>query len=325
MFGAVEPDTYRPRLTALENAIYGRVSMMAGARADQIENLVAKILDENGLRRQVAALIFDLPTGIGGASLPKIIQERAAFSRAGLQRPDILILDKALASHDADSRSRTRSRLRELLPDTTLVFMEDAFENPDAYDLFVEIRNGRIDGVQAAEHEEGDVGAADLRLKQRLLAQTELFGGLDERNQRLLAFSAQWYNAKAGQTVFTEGELPDAAYLCLSGQAELRWPGAAPGSRPVSSVGPGRLIGDLSIILDETRQLDLVAMTDTRFLRIGADEFRAVMENDTQVAVSLLRTVAANLSGAAELLRNARVDIPDFQGPDRFPLDGQVR
>jgi putative ABC transport system ATP-binding protein len=57
--------------------------------------------------------MFDLPSGLGGNNLPTVFQERASFSRAGIKRPDILILDKALASHDSESRLRTRLRLRE--------------------------------------------------------------------------------------------------------------------------------------------------------------------------------------------------------------------
>ncbi|MDX1741967.1 MAG: ABC transporter ATP-binding protein/permease, partial [Ruegeria sp.] len=125
MFVPLSPDSYIPRLTVMENALYGRVSLMAGAHADEIEDVVAEAMNEAGLRRRAASTMFDLPTGLGGNNLPTVFQERAAFSRAGIKRPDILILDKALASHDSESRLRTRLRLRELLPDSIMIFMED--------------------------------------------------------------------------------------------------------------------------------------------------------------------------------------------------------
>jgi putative ABC transport system ATP-binding protein len=300
--------------------------MMAGARADEIEDVVAQVLTDRGLRRQLAAIIYDLPTGLGGTNLPTVFQERAAFSRAGIKRPDILILDKALASHDAASRLRTRQKLRELLPKSIMIFMEDSFENPEAYDLFVEIKNGRIDGVVKSElNELGESGAADLGRKLNIIAATDLFKTLDAKNQRLLAFSAQWYDAKPGQVIFSHMQPPDAAYLCVKGQAELRWPGSLPENPPVSYVEPGRVIGDLSIITREPRLLNLIALTPCSFLRIGADEFRAVIENDPMVAVRLLETVAGHLQGAAELLRMAKVDIADFANrPDRHKSLEQI-
>ncbi|MHA6264074.1 ABC transporter transmembrane domain-containing protein [Arenibacterium sp. CAU 1754] len=307
MFIPVSPDRYVPRLTVIENALYGRVSMMAGVKVDEIENLVAEVLNAHGLRQQVASIIYDLQTGLGGANLPTVFQERAAFSRAGIKRPDILIIDKALASHDSESRLRTRQKLRELLPKSTMIFMEDRFENPQAYDLFVEIKDGRIDGIARPDHD-GDpaTGSADLDRKMKIIAGTPLFQRMSIRNQRLLAFSAQWYEAEKDQVIFSHDQQADAAYLCLKGEAELRWPEAGPDVAPVTVIHPGRLIGDLSIIASQKRQMDLIATQPSSFLRIGAEEFRAVIENDVFVAVQLLEAVADNLSGAADSLRKLR-------------------
>ncbi len=326
MFVAVAPDVYVPRLTVMENALYGRVSLSAGSKTDEIEEAVAEVFVEHGLRRRIASIMYDLPTGLGGTNLPTVFQERAAFSRAAIKRPDILIIDKALASHDAESRHRTRMKLRELLPESTMIFMEDRFQNPDAYDLFVEIKNGRIDGVARADKGELGEGAEDLRLKQTAIAAADLFARLDRRNQRLLAFSAQWYDAKAGEVVFAHNQPPDAAYLCLEGRAELRWPGSKPDDPPVSFVEPGRLIGDLSIITNEPRKLDLIALEPTRFLRIGSEEFRSVVETDATVAVRLLEAVAGHLGSVADLLGRSNIHLDDLtEGMDRPVALDQIR
>ncbi|MBJ6373632.1 ABC transporter transmembrane domain-containing protein [Sedimentitalea arenosa] len=313
LFVAVGPDVYVPRLTVVENGLYGRVSMMAGAKAGEIEDVVAEVLTEHDLRRKVAAIMYDLPTGLGGTNLPTVIQERAAFSRASIKRPDILILDKALASHDAESRQATREKLRDLLPDSTMIFMEDRFDNPDAYDLFVEIRGGRIDGVARRSEDDPDgSGSKDLKRKQKAIASAELFARLDGRNQRLLAFGAQWFTAEPGQVIFAHGEPPDAAYLCLSGKAELRWPDRPKDMPPVSIVEPGRLIGDLSIITGETRQLDLVALEEVTCLRIAAEDLLDVIGSDVSVALQLLRSVSGHLTGISTFLAQANINFRDL-------------
>ncbi|QJF49836.1 ABC transporter transmembrane domain-containing protein [Roseobacter ponti] len=315
LFVPVEPGNYLPRLTLMENVIYGKIAGMAGVQGELVEDTVAEVLAKYDLRRLVAETILDIRTGLGGTNLAGIFQERAAFSRAAIKRPDILILDTALASHDADSRVSARRRLEELLPGTTMVFLEDKFANPGAYDLYVEISNGRIDGATEAElPSDGDSGSDDLRRKIRVISRTPLFAGLDGRSQRLLAFSAQWYSVPAGKRIFSMGERADAAYLCLSGRAMMSYRDDDDVSRDVTAVEPGRLIGDLAIILDEPRQLDLKALEDTEFLRIGAEQFRSVIETDPTVLMSLLKTVSSHLTGAAELLREARVSIHEQSG-----------
>ena len=68
------------------------------------------------------------------------------------------------------------------------------------------------------------------------------------------------------------------------------------------------------------RQLDLVAKEEVRFLRIGADQFRSVVESDKTILLSLLRTVAGHLTNAADVLIEAGVEVPQEYGPRKPAL-----
>ncbi len=306
LFVPIAPDAYLPQLTVLENLIYGRISAMAGLQRDLIEDVVAEVLREQGLWQMLAVNLFDTPTTIGGSNLPAGFQQRVAFNRAAIKRPDVMVFNQSLAVHSTETRATIRTKLAEYLPQTTQIYVDDTFANPETFDVHVQIRNGRIDGDEPVEPARvGEDASDDLRRKLRVISRNALFGSLDARSQRLLAFAARWYEAEAGQRIFTTGEPPDAAYLCLSGKAELSWSGTARDVAPVSEVGPGRLIGDLAIILNEPRQLDLTAVEPTLFLRLGAKEFLAVVENDRKILLTLLQTVAGNLSGAADRIRSS--------------------
>ncbi|WP_093922772.1 ABC transporter transmembrane domain-containing protein [Sulfitobacter brevis] len=311
MFVPIAPTTYLPRLTILENLLYGRVSSMAGVQSDLVIDAVSEVLEAHGLQQMISALVFDLPTVIGGTNLPTLVQERAALGRAALKRPDVLICNQLSSGQNAEAQAKLRDRLSDLLPKTTQIYLRDRFEKPEEFDMHVVVRGGRIDGLHEAEDPvEDEAASTDLRRKLRILARNPLFGGLDPRSQRLLAFSAQWYRAEPGQRVFSIGDRPDAVYLCLSGLAELSWNDLDGMPHHVSDVEPGRMIGDLAIILDEPRQLDLTALEDVQFLRIGAEEFRAVMESDRTMLLSLLHTVAGHLTSVADLLREAKIALP---------------
>ena len=302
LFESINPHTYYSVMTLLGNAIFGRISNMAGARRKHIEDVVVDVLREHGLWRLAAQSIYDLETTHGGDNLPAVFRERVAFSRAGIKKPDILILSNALASHDGEARARTRNRVSELLPDTTKIFIEKKFLDPESYDLVIEIVDGRIDGGRPEAQANIDANQ-DLNRKLKIVAETELFSALDLRQQRLLAFSAQWYKAKAGKVIFAIEQEADAAYLCVEGHANLYWPTDFGENRLITEITPGRLIGDLSVIENEPRRHDLIATEDSVFLRIGAVELLSIIENDAKVAAYLLRSVASHLHSAATSLR----------------------
>ena len=177
--------------------------------------------------------------------------------------------------------------------------------------MFIEMKGGRIDGMAQidAPHDDDSI-SDDLRRKLQIVSHNALFGDLDPRNQRLLAFAAQWFPVEKDQTIFHQGDRPDAVYLCLSGTGELFWKDESGKRHHISTVKKGRLIGDLAVILNDPRQFDFVALEDSKFLRIDADQFRSVIEDDRVILMSLLKTVSSHLSNATDLLRAASVDIP---------------
>lgn len=312
LFEPINPDKYFPVMTVMGNAVFGRISSIAGAREAIIEDVIVKVLSEHGLQRLAAQSIYDLTTTAGGGNLPAVFRERVSFSRAGIKKPDILILGNSLASHYGEERELMRERISGLMPETTKIFIERQVPQPESYDLVVEIVDGRIGGGDGGDDDVAQEGPEDIDARQDLnrkisaIAKTKLFGKLDRKQQRLLAFGSKWYKAEAGQKIFAVDETADAAYLCVKGFAGLYWPVANGETRLVSEIVPGRLIGDLSVILKERRSLDLVTTEDCTFLRIGAKELMAVIENDAMVASSLMRSVAENLTGAVDTLRTMR-------------------
>ncbi|WP_108259871.1 ABC transporter transmembrane domain-containing protein [Mangrovicoccus ximenensis] len=302
LFEPIEPDRYLPVMSLLGNAIFGRISNMAGVREAHIQKVVLDVLAERGLIRDLVLSLLNLEVSRGGENLSAIFRERIALTRAGIKKPDILILGKALASYTPDARKETRDRISGLLPESTKIFIENMFYRPEQYDLYIQIENGRIDGQEA----KADRMSAGLQRKLKALAKAPLFADLDQKQLNLLAFSARWYKVAAGKEIFLAGEAADAAYLCVSGSGVMVWPGEAQTATPITTVLPGRLVGDLVVILGGKRVTDLYALEDSVFLRIGAEELLTVIDNDVTVASSLLRKVAANLEESSARGRESR-------------------
>lgn len=300
VFAPLRADAFAPGLTVLENALFGKVSGDAGARAEELRRLVAGVLIDNDAQDLVADLIYDLPIALGGQNLPQAFAEPLSFCRATIKKPDILILDQALASFDMETKITVFRNLRDLLPDTTLIYLDSGFEHQRVFDLFLEVQQGRIVTAEAqtkmADEEDG-AASADLARKVRALEQTPLFSGLDRRQLRLLAFGARWYRARADEVVFLKGDKPtDGAYMVIEGEAGLYLPQPDGEDELIAKVGPGTLVGELGLIRKEPRALSMIARTDLICLRIGEEEFMAVVEHDAAVAFKLLQVVAGYLS-----------------------------
>lgn len=298
VFAPLEVTEFAPGMTVLENALFGKVSQVGGARSDEVRKLVLDVMAEHGARPLVIELIYDVPVSLGGQNLPASLAEPMAFTRATIKKPDILVLEDALASFDMDTQIAVFKNLRELLPDTTVVYLNDQFQNPDVFDLFVEIRQGRVVSDQAPADAESDGAAsADLARKLRALEQTPLFSGLDRRQLRLLAFGARWYQAQANEIVFLKDDQPtDGAYMIIEGEAGLYLPQDTGPDQLITRVGSGTLVGELGLIRKEPRALSMVAETELTCLRIGEEEFLAVVENDAATAFKLLQVVAGYVS-----------------------------
>jgi hypothetical protein len=219
-------------------------------------------------------------------------------SRAAIKRPDILVLDQILSSFDQKVRVHTHKSLRALMPRTTLIYLADAFEDPGRFDVYMEIRQGRlVTREEEVESGEDTALSADLQRKLRALEATDMFSGLSRKQLRLLAFGAKWYSASEGEVVFRKDDDPgDGAYMILSGTAGLYKPSPDGGEILVATVGPGKLVGELGLIRKVPRALTMRANSDFKALRLGAQEFLDVVENDAATSFKLLQVVAGYAS-----------------------------
>ncbi len=298
VFVPLDPEKFAPGLTVMENALFGKVSQIGGARSDEARNLIVDVLSESGARPLIVEQIYDVPVALGGQNLPAVFAEPLSFTRATIKKPDILILDSALASYDMDTQVAVYKNLRALLPETTVIYLNDQYENPDVFDMYVEIRQGRVVSDEGpADVEEDSAASADLARKLRALEQTPLFSGLDRRQLRLLAFGARWFDAKPGEVVFLKDDQPtDGAYVVLEGEAGLYLPQLDGPDQLIAKVGPGALVGELGLIRKEPRALSMIAESDLSCLRIGEEEFLAVVENDAATAFKLMQVIAGYVS-----------------------------
>jgi CRP-like cAMP-binding protein len=160
------------------------------------------------------------------------------------------------------------------------------------------MQSGRISTLAGALPQEDDsTVSADLTRKLRAIESTDLFSGLARKQLRLLAFGARWYKAEAGEYVFHKDDDPSSgAYLVIEGEADLLLPQDGKDDVVIATSGAGALVGELGLIRNVPRALDMRAKSELTCLRIGGEEFLDVVGSDAGTAYKLLQVVAGYVS-----------------------------
>jgi ABC-type lipopolysaccharide export system ATPase subunit len=95
---------YNRAASLQDNILFGKiVTGQAGATA-RVTALVRELLDELGLRPLVVRIGLDYQVGVGGARLAVPDRQKIALVRAMLKRPQVLVVDQAVAALDPNSQ-----------------------------------------------------------------------------------------------------------------------------------------------------------------------------------------------------------------------------
>ncbi|MFL6068095.1 MAG: MFS transporter [Gaiellaceae bacterium] len=117
-----------------------------------------------------------------------------------------------------------------------------------------------------------------------------LFHRLPEAARARLLASADTVTVAAGDWLFEAGGRADAVYVVEAGRLEV-----VVGSAVVNEVVPGEVVGELAVLADATRSAGIRARRDSRLLRIGADEFHAVLDVDPAAERAVRTALAVQL------------------------------
>ncbi len=128
----------------------------------------------------------------------------------------------------------------------------------------------------------------------QILARVPLFRSLDPLKLKLLAFASERVSFAAEETLFNAGDHGDAAYVVLSGIAEV-YIGSGHGKREVAKIGANEIVGEIAILCGVPRTATVVAITKLDALRITKDIFYQMVGEAPEMAIEIMRNLARRL------------------------------
>lgn len=137
------------------------------------------------------------------------------------------------------------------------------------------------------------------------LRQVPLFAGVEPAKLKLLAFTSKRVNYRAGQVLFRQGEEGDAAYVLLSGNAEILV-ASDEGEIKIAELGPNSILGEIAILCDTSRTATVRASVALEALQISKDHFLRLLREFPEITVEIVRVLARRLSQTTAELIDAR-------------------
>lgn len=141
-----------------------------------------------------------------------------------------------------------------------------------------------------------------------VLSQVYLFRELTPGEmERLLSISKE-KKVKKNEVIFREGDIGDAFYLIVTGGIRISTFVPGVGEEALTILREGEYFGEMALIDDAPRSASAIANDDTMLLYIGKDDFRNLLERQTDIAYKLLwiftKTLSARLRKTDEQLKS---------------------
>ena len=99
---------------------------------------------------------------------------------------------------------------------------------------------------------------------------------------------------KTGETIITQGEAGDTAFLILSGSVEVSI-GTGAEAKSVGTLAAGDVFGEMSLIDPGPRSATVKATATTQCLVTASDEFIATAEANPKQALEFMKTLVRRL------------------------------
>lgn len=140
-----------------------------------------------------------------------------------------------------------------------------------------------------------------------VLREVPIFASVDPAKLKLLAFASQRLKFDSGQTICSEGEYGDKAYVIVKGSADV-FVRAGDTDIKVATVGRNDFVGDMALLCDKPRSATVRAVCPCDTLVIGKSQLMGLLKSFPEMAIAMMRVLANRLERTNRALAQAQRD-----------------
>jgi CRP-like cAMP-binding protein len=132
-----------------------------------------------------------------------------------------------------------------------------------------------------------------------LLAAAPLLAGVDAEGLASVAARVVEVEFDSGQVIARQGDVGTGFFIVASGSVRVVRDGET-----IATLGPGEFFGELSVLDGQPRTAQVLAAEPTVVLGLASWDFEAVIRERPEVALAVMRGLAARLRGLTEAHRH---------------------
>jgi CRP/FNR family transcriptional regulator, cyclic AMP receptor protein len=147
-----------------------------------------------------------------------------------------------------------------------------------------------------------------LKEEYELLRRVPYFVEIEPAKLKLLAFMSERVAFDSGKRLFRQGDPGDAAYLIISGEAEVVAETPA-GPVVLATLGANEIVGEMAILGNVPRSATVRAKGRLVTLRISKEPFMRMVREFPSMAVSMMQELAERLASTNNQLSSTMAEL----------------
>lgn len=126
-----------------------------------------------------------------------------------------------------------------------------------------------------------------------LLGAVPMFSGLNEKKRKTMAAQGKEFSYKPGTMIVDEGSMGVGFYLVLDGRVQVKR-----GGKVLAQLGKGQFFGEMSLIDQQPRSADVMAVEPTKCWALSAWSFDSIVKANPDIALVMLKEMVKRLRAA---------------------------
>lgn len=169
-------------------------------------------------------------------------------------------------------------------------------------------RRQQATGAAPDRRQHAQSGTASLDRIAAMLENAQMFKDLEWAQIEALAGYVQIYRAAPGAVLFREGDKGDFMCVVLEGKLEVHKEDNRRVDKTVTTIFPGRSLGEMTIVDGEPRSATAVAVAPSVLAVLTQENFMLIMRDKPALSAKLLLKIAQLISQRLRLTSGILVD-----------------